>query len=142
LGDQPYYHVAFFVRDFDAAKAELTRILRIEWEQRAKRDLQVKEARPSSRERSRRSVYSLNGPPFIELLEREDLPEDEPFRFAHLGYFDDDLPTAVDSLERKGLEREQSVLASDGQFDLFALLRSPATGLYLEIVNPAQSVHS
>lgn len=84
---EPYFHVGILVRDVEAARAEFTARLGVEFEPVHSQQLATGE--------TTRFCYSLQGPPYLELVEMTGTgswsPE-QPEGLHHLGLSHPDMP--------------------------------------------------
>jgi catechol 2,3-dioxygenase-like lactoylglutathione lyase family enzyme len=84
---EPYFHVGILVRDVEAARADFTARLGVEFE--PVHDQQIATGETT------RFCYSLQGPPYLELVEMTGTgswsPE-QPEGFHHLGVGDPSVP--------------------------------------------------
>jgi hypothetical protein len=102
----PLYHVGFVVKDFDAAMAawnEATGIRfgailtpTLTWGSRGDDGDLV------TQELETKYVYSINGPPYIELLQQRDGTPWEHLGFNHIGMWSDDVASDSDRLSALG----------------------------------------
>jgi catechol 2,3-dioxygenase-like lactoylglutathione lyase family enzyme len=84
---EPYFHVGILVRDVEAARADFTARLGVEFEPVHHQQIATGE--------TTRFCYSLQGPPYLELVEMTGTgswsPE-QPEGFHHLGVGDPSVP--------------------------------------------------
>jgi catechol 2,3-dioxygenase-like lactoylglutathione lyase family enzyme len=84
---EPYFHVGILVRDIESARADFTARLGMEFEEVRSQLIATGE--------TTRSCYSLQGPPYLELVEMTGTgswsPE-QPEGFHHIGLSDPDMP--------------------------------------------------
>jgi catechol 2,3-dioxygenase-like lactoylglutathione lyase family enzyme len=84
---EPFFHVGILVRDVDAARADFTALLGVEFEP-------VQSQRIATGETTR-FCYSLQGPPYLELCEMTGTGSwsaEQPEGFHHIGVSDPDVP--------------------------------------------------
>jgi catechol 2,3-dioxygenase-like lactoylglutathione lyase family enzyme len=84
---QPYFHVGILVRDIEAARADFTAKLGVEFE--------PVHSHPIATGETTRSCYSLQGPPYLELVEMTGTGSwspDQPEGFHHIGVSDLSVP--------------------------------------------------
>jgi hypothetical protein len=123
----PFYHVSFAVTDIEAAKTELANILGVTWRPTGARQFG---------EYSILTSMSLQGPPFIELIQGgKGGPWDvsQGSHMHHIGYSSEDVPGACEHFLASGLVVHFDP-RSVGRPPLFCYFKSPATGTILEIV--------
>ena len=80
---EPYFHVGILVRDVEAARADFTATLGVEFEPVHSQQIATGE--------TTRFCYSLQGPPYLELVEMTGTGSwsaDQPEGFHHLGLSD------------------------------------------------------
>ncbi len=91
-----YYHLCFVVQDIEAATREMTETLGVAWSP-------VRDGRLG--EWDYRIVFSVEGPPFLELIEG---PPGSPWdasagsRFDHLGFWADEIEADKQALADRG----------------------------------------
>lgn len=117
----PYYHVSFAVADIDQARSDLGPPLRVTWS-----DVASTEAAGWPI----RVCYSLEGPPYLELIEGQPgSPWDatEGTRFDHLGFWSTNIESDARRLARWGCTVESSTAK-------FAFVRGSQTSVRIELV--------
>src|SRR5216683_5744005 len=86
--EEPYFHVGILVRDVEAARADFTARLGVEFEPVHRQKVATGE--------TTRFCYSLQGPPYLELVEMTGTgswsPE-QPEGFHHIGLSDPSVPS-------------------------------------------------
>ena len=98
---EPFFHVGILVRDVEAARADFTARLGLEFEPVHSQQIATGE--------TTRFCYSLQGPPYLELVEMTgagSFSPDQPEGFHHIGISDVSVPDRC--------------AAFDGRFDLVA----------------------
>jgi catechol 2,3-dioxygenase-like lactoylglutathione lyase family enzyme len=81
--EEPYFHVGILVRDVEAARADFTAKLGVEFE--------PVHSQPIATAETTRFCYSLQGPPYLELVEMTGTGSwspDQPEGFHHIGVSD------------------------------------------------------
>ena len=84
---EPFFHVGILVRDVEAARADFTARLGLEFEPVHSQQIATGE--------TTRFCYSLQGPPYLELVEMTGTGSwspDQPEGFHHLGLSDPSVP--------------------------------------------------
>ena len=84
---EAYFHVGILVRDVEAARADFTARLGVEFEPVHSQQIATGE--------TTRFCYSLQGPPYLELVEMTGTGSwspDQPEGFHHIGLSDPDVP--------------------------------------------------
>jgi hypothetical protein len=122
---EPYFHVCSVVPDMEQAMEELGEAMGLHWQtirDRASGDMRW------------RVVYSVEGPPFIELVEGQPgtpWHTAEGPRLHHLGRFTDDLDTGIAAIERAGGHIETDGREISGRW---AYVRAPRSGALIELI--------
>lgn len=125
----PFYQVGIIVPDLAAAMAELGEALGLTWGAVATADYEPAPIR---------FVFSVQGPPHIELIEG---PPNGPWgsdggpRLDHIGYWSSDVGADKRELERRGL-----AVDVDGEMlgnPIFSYHRAPTCGMRVELVSDA-----
>jgi catechol 2,3-dioxygenase-like lactoylglutathione lyase family enzyme len=124
------FHVGIVVPDLEAAQAEMGAALGVTWRP-------VRDARYG--EWDIRVSYSVEGPPYVELIEGSKggpwTTQGAP-RLDHFGVWSEDVPAEVAALLEKGLAIDFDPRSVDRP-PTFCYLRSPATGTRIELVSTA-----
>jgi catechol 2,3-dioxygenase-like lactoylglutathione lyase family enzyme len=84
---EAYFHIGILVKDVEAARADFTARLGVQFEPVHSQQIATGE--------TSRFCYSLQGPPYLELVEMSGTGSwspDQPEGFHHLGLSDPDLP--------------------------------------------------
>jgi len=85
--EEPHFHVGILVRDVEAARADFTAKLGVEFE--------PVHSHPIATGETTRFCYSLQGPPYLELVEMTGTGSwspDQPEGFHHIGVSDSSVP--------------------------------------------------
>lgn len=133
----PPYHVATVVPDLEAAKAVLGEQLGLVWGQPLRGDMRFQTAEgivPVAVD----LVYSLGGPPHVELIQQQPGTFYEPLGLHHLAYWVADIPAASAELTATGFPLEAVAVDAEGNWAGGAYHRSP-TGLRIELVSAPNS---
>lgn len=123
--EQPTMQAGFVVPDIEAAKAELTAALGLEWG--PTRDREIGPWRI-------RVAFATVGPPWIELIEgTPGTPWDpsEP-HFDHLAWWTEDLEGEQQRLNESGLPVDADGIAQGGRFSYH---RAPVSGVRIELID-------
>ena len=116
---EPYFHIGILVKDVEAARADFTARLGVEFEPVQGQTIATGE--------TTRFCYSLQGPPYLELVEMTGTgswsPE-QPEGFHHIGLSEPDLPARC--------------AAFSNRVDLIA---PGADGLPLVVLTPPEALH-
>jgi catechol 2,3-dioxygenase-like lactoylglutathione lyase family enzyme len=123
---KPFFHVGILVRDVEAARADFTALLGLEFEPVRSQQIATGE--------TTRFCYSLPGPPYLELVEMTGAGSWSPAQpegFHHIGVSDPDVPARC--------------TAFGGGADLFGpgveLIAPGADGSALVALTPPQALH-
>ncbi|RDI64350.1 VOC family protein [Nocardia pseudobrasiliensis] len=128
----PHYHVGIVVADLEAAMAEYSEHLGVEWRPPVpvQSDLRTEDG---SRLFTSRMVYSRQGPPYMELLERRaGTPWSEP-GLHHLGLWTPDVESESERLTEAGLPR--IISAADHSTGAPFVYHQTADGVRLELID-------
>jgi catechol 2,3-dioxygenase-like lactoylglutathione lyase family enzyme len=85
--NEPFFHVGILVRDVEAARADFTAKLGVEFE--------PVHSQPIATGETTRFCYSLQGPPYLELVEMTGTGSwsaEQPEGFHHIGLSDPSVP--------------------------------------------------
>jgi hypothetical protein len=131
---KPFFQAGIVVPDLERAMQELTDALDVHWAKPVERQF---EGSPL------RMVFSLDGPPYLELVEG---PPGSPWeatdgpRLDHLGYWSEDLVADRDRLAAGGFGVEAYVPPAGGVG--YGYFRAPATGLRIELIDSSVRAES
>jgi hypothetical protein len=126
--DEPFFHVGIVVADIGAAQTELTAALGLHWQPVWERPIE---------NATLRVTYSIEGPPFIELIEANgstDWDASGGPHLDHLGYFSDDVDADGERLAAQGI-----AVSLDGAgrgLGPWRYHRAPRSGLQFELIGP------
>jgi catechol 2,3-dioxygenase-like lactoylglutathione lyase family enzyme len=124
-GIETYFHVCYIVPDLEASMEELTNVMGVSWQPARDRE---------SGNMRWRLVYTLDGPPFIELVEGQPgspwHAPDGP-QLHHIGRFTYDLDEGIRQIEAAGGHIETDGREISGRW---AYLRVPATQALIELI--------
>lgn len=136
------YHIGLIVADLEAAAAEFSALLGLEWAVPRERQLRVKTP-DGDADVGFRFTYSraADGAPMIELVQGwPDTPwwvaEGEPAVLHHIGFWSDDLAADAGRLEEAGARIEMQLVNRDGTPRLFTYQRL-RSGPLIELVDVA-----
>jgi hypothetical protein len=122
---EPYFHVCCIVPDLELAMTELTEAMGLDWQPVRDR---------TSGEMRWRLVYSVQGPPFVELVEgAPGTPWDasDGPRLHHFGRFTEDLDAGIGAIEQAGGRIETDGRRISGRW---AYVRAPRSGALIELI--------
>jgi hypothetical protein len=121
------FHIGIVVQDLEAAMDEMGRAAGLTWCEPIHR---------TTGDWSYRLVYSIEGPPHIELLEG---PPGSPWdatagpRLDHAGWWTENIPEELERLKSAGMEVDFDLRSYEGGTAVY--MRVPATGLRYELNN-------
>lgn len=133
----PPYHVALVVEDVERAKTEIGAALGLTWA-RTQRRHSCLESADGRTEIEVCFTYSLQGPPYVELVEQRPGTVLEQLGLHHIGLWSDDPAGESERLAGHGWARESVTLTPDGKWAGGLFHRGPA-GLRVEIVDIGRS---
>jgi hypothetical protein len=111
----PAYHVGLVVEHLEEAQDELRRALGVTFGRTQRKTLRL-ETPDGPTDVDVAYVYTLEGPPYLELIERRTGTVFEPVGLHHLGLWTDDSVGESARLEHEGCPRESVILKSDGSW--------------------------
>lgn len=114
----PPYHVTMVVEDVETAMAEMARLFGVQWAKLQGGGL---------------FTYSLQGPPYLELLKRREGTIFDTAGLHHIGLWVDDMNAEATRLEAEGCVPELVVRDEEGNIKPGCFFRT-AAGLRLELV--------
>jgi hypothetical protein len=132
----PAYHIAVVVPDVERAITDLTTALGLSWAA-VQRRTNTFESPSGPTPVDMCFVYSLEGPPYLEVIEQREGSIFLTPGLHHVGLWCDDRPGESTRLEELGWTRETVGLASDGKWagGLFHVV----AGLRVEVVDIGRS---
>jgi hypothetical protein len=127
------YHVGIVVDDVAASRSALSDILGVRWCQEQQADLRL-DTRDGIRAGRLHFVYTMDGPPHLELIKRmPDSPWDR-VGLHHLGFWSDNPALESARLDRLNCLRESVVVDEEGNW-LLGLYHTMPDGTRFEIVD-------
>jgi catechol 2,3-dioxygenase-like lactoylglutathione lyase family enzyme len=134
----PGYHIALIVEDLERATSELSAGLGLTWAKVQRRDV-TRHTDDGRHDVEFAFVYSLQGPPYMELIEqRRDDPLLAELGLHHIGVWcDDDRPAESARLEGLGFPLESVNVGADGAWT--GGLYHQVGGLRVELVDMGRS---
>jgi hypothetical protein len=132
----PYYHAGVLVCDLMEATARFATLLGVQFGRPRVLNLSGCEVRGEPGEGELRYVYSLQGPPYLELVECQASGlwgREHGEGLHHIGKQETDLPARLAELLRDGAHPE-AVLRADARLRAVYLPRSAACGVHIELV--------
>jgi len=133
----PPYHFGLVVPDLQHAKDDLTRALGLSWARTQQREA-LTDSAAGRRAVEMSFTYSLEGPPYLELLERCDDSIFDRVGLHHIGVWSDDPAAESARLDDEGWPRESVNVTPDGTWTS-ALFHTGDCGLRIEVVDIARS---
>jgi catechol 2,3-dioxygenase-like lactoylglutathione lyase family enzyme len=133
------YHTGIVVDDVEAAKAEYTDVMGVEWGPEGEYDVPV--WLPDGRRNvTFKMAYTAQGPHRLELVRA--IPGTlwtvtGPGMAHHLGYWSDDVTGASEELSRRGLALLAKVAVDEDDANPVAVFHQARTGAYIELVSSA-----
>jgi len=109
----PPYHFGIVVDDVEQAQRELGEALHLTWAS-VQRRTSTMETSAGTAPVDVCFVYSLEGPPYLELIERRDGSVFDQVGLHHIGMWSDDRAAESDRLGALGLPREAVGVRPDG----------------------------
>lgn len=129
----PFYHVGIVVPELGQAQRDLTSTLGLHWASVQRRDMPVWiGGRATRREIS--FVYSVEGPPHVELIGAAEPPWQASEGLHHMGVWSEDVVADMEALVAERYTVAATGLDRHGRHGGFAYLSSP-TGLLVELVD-------
>jgi hypothetical protein len=133
----PAYHFGLVVEDLDAARQQIGQVLGVHWAKTQRRLLrQESAAGPVTNEIC--FTYTLEGPPYLELIEQRPGTVYAELGLHHIAVWSDDPVAESQRLEAHGWPRETVVLADDGTW-AGGLYHQGTGSLRIEVVNIGSS---
>jgi hypothetical protein len=133
----PPYHFALVVEDVEQAKEDLGKALGLTWAKTQLRSY-VTETRDGRKPGEMCYAYSLQGPPYLELLELRPGTIFDRVGLHHIGLWTDDRAFESARLDSVGWPREAVTVNPDGTWG-GGLFHTGICGLRLEVVDIATS---
>jgi hypothetical protein len=133
----PAYHFGMVVDDVESTMDELGRVLGLTWG-RVQRKSLILETSAGPRPTDVCYVYSLEGPPYLEMIERREATVFAETGLHHIGVWCDDPAEESVRLEGEGWPRESVNLTPEGEW-AGALYHLGTCGLRVEMVDIARS---
>jgi hypothetical protein len=129
----PFYHVGFIVPELGQAQRDLSSTLGLSWASQQRRDLPVM-VEGATVQRDISFVYSIEGPPYIELIGANEPPWSAQDGLHHMGIWSEDVVADMEALIAEKYTVAATGLNRKGYTGGFAYLNSP-TGILLELVD-------
>jgi catechol 2,3-dioxygenase-like lactoylglutathione lyase family enzyme len=129
----PFYHVGIIVPDLAQAQRDLTSTLGLTWASEQRQEMPVM-VNGTLVERDISFVYSITGPPHVELIAANEPPWTAQDGLQHMGIWSEDLIADIDALVAENYTVTANGLNRNNEVRRFAYLTSP-TGLLVELVD-------
>ena len=133
----PPYHFGVVVADLESAQRELADALHLTWAEPQHKTLTM-ESPEGPTPIDVGYVYSLEGPPYLELLQRCPGTTFDQVGLHHIAVWCDDFQAESARLESIGVPRETVSLRPDGTWSA-GLFHTASCGLRIEVVDIARS---
>lgn len=132
------YHIGLVVEDLDSAMIELTRFLGLSWAKTQRRSGVLHESPDGPEAYDMYYVYSIQGPPYIEMIEQRPSSPYAQLGLHHIGLWTDDSTAQSEQLIADGHPRETAVLGAEGK-PVAGFYHHLLKGLRVELVDAARS---
>jgi hypothetical protein len=129
----PPYHIALVVEDVERAIEEMSSALHLTWA-RVQRRIALSKYREEGVEVDMCFTYSLQGPPYLELIEQREGTMFARLGLHHIGVWTDDPASESSRLETIGWHRESVGIRPDGSWS-GALFHIGTGQLRVEVVD-------
>lgn len=129
----PFYHVGLIVPELGQAMRDLTGTLGLRWASQQRREMPVLvNGRTVQRDIS--FVYSVDGPPYVELIGANEPPWSAQEGLHHMGMWSEDVVADMEAMVAENYTVAATGLNRKGYSGGFAYLSSP-TGVLVELVD-------
>lgn len=129
----PFYHVGLIVPELGQAQRDLSSTLGLSWAAEQRREMPVLvDGEPTTRDLH--FVYSVEGPPHVELIAANEPPWELRDGLHHLGIWSEDVVGDLEALVAQHHTVAATGMTRGGTSGGFAYLHSP-TGLLIELVD-------
>lgn len=129
----PFFHVGVIVPELGEAQRALGSTLGLTWASQQRREMPV-QINGETVHRDISFVYSLEGPPYVELIGANEPPWNLRGGMHHLGMWSSDIVADIDAMVADSYSVAATGLNRKGYSGGFAYLNSP-TGLLVELVD-------
>jgi hypothetical protein len=129
----PFYHVGLIVPELGQAQRDLTSTLGLSWASQQRREMPVL-VNGEIVELNISFVYSIEGPPYIELIGTNEPPWSAKVGLHHMGIWSEDIVADMEALISEKYTVAATGVNRRGSSGGFAYLSSP-TGILLELVD-------
>jgi hypothetical protein len=130
----PFFHVGIVVPEFAEARREFSSTLGLTWRPEARVSMRVRANGREAVDHDFAIVYSIEGPPHVELMAPWDSPWDLRGGIHHLGMYTEDLAGDLAALAQQNYRELASGVGANGELESFAFMESP-TGIILELID-------
>ena len=134
----PPYHITLVVADVEAAKEDLGRVLGLSWGKTQNRRVTTDSPARGVKEIVVCYAYSLNGPPYLELVQQVPDSIFAELGLHHIGIWCSDFVEESARLEAEGWPRECVNVTPEGEWMSGLFHRGPS-GLRVEVIDIANS---
>jgi catechol 2,3-dioxygenase-like lactoylglutathione lyase family enzyme len=131
------FHSGLVVPDINATAETYSELFGLRWAPLRRSSLSVR-VDGVIRQVELVATYSIQGPPYLELIQEYsgDVWSTDALGLNHIGFWAEDLPSAVRALERSGLPARVYDEDADTSLRRFSY-HAAATGVWLELVAPS-----
>ena len=129
----PFSHVGIIVADLTQAMRDLSSTMGLTWATEQRREMPVS-VRGELVQRDISFVYSVTGPPYVELIGANEPPWSAQEGLHHMGFWSEDIVADMEALVAEKYSVFATGLNRKDYAGGFAYLTSP-TGLLLELVD-------
>jgi hypothetical protein len=134
---KPPFHVGMVVADIDQGMDEITQALGVSWGRVQRRRLDL-EAPGGPMPVDVCYAYSLDGPPYLELIEQRAGTVFEQLGLHHIGVWTENPAAESARLDEMGWPRETVIITADGSWG-GGLFHTGTGDLRVEVVDIARS---
>jgi hypothetical protein len=133
----PPYHVGIVVENIERSTAELTALLRVDWAQLERREVRQL-VHDTIVDTDAAFTFSMQGPPYLELIERRDGTIWEQAGLHHIGLWSDDADAESERFVASGCRMAAVMIDADDRPGS-ARYHESSDGYLIEIVDIARS---
>jgi hypothetical protein len=134
---KPLFHVGVVVQEIQEGMTELTNVLGLSWGRVQRKQLTM-ETPGGTKSVDVCYAYSIDGPPYLELIEQRTETVFAELGLHHVGVWTDDPTSESARLDGLGWPRESVIITSDGTWG-GGLFHRAKSQLRLELVDIARS---
>ena len=135
----PYFHIGILVPDLDEAIERFSDVLGVTFADRVYQDSTTFDDGGVTRDLRLHLTYSIDGPPYYELLEAQDIDGLYSIKHGeglhHVGIWEADPIAKREELYAKGMEHEATIYRPDGSIIVTFFDPGPLGGVRVELAN-------